>query len=90
MKRALITAITGQDGSYPARQLLDKGYEVHGIVRRSSSFNTERLDPVYSDPSEEDVRLRLQHGDLAGSSRLAPLMYTAALEDRLAGRNVRF
>ncbi len=75
MKRALITGITGQDGSYLAEQLLDKGYEVHGIVRRSSSFNTERLDPVYKDPHEDGVRLRLHHGDLADSSRLVRLVY---------------
>ena len=75
VKRALITGITGQDGSYLAEQLLDKGYEVHGIVRRSSSFNTERLDPVYKDPHEDGVRLRLHHGDLADSSRLVRLVY---------------
>jgi GDPmannose 4,6-dehydratase len=73
--KALITGITGQDGSYLAEQLLDKGYEVHGIVRRSSSFNTERLDPVYKDPHEPNVRLFLHHGDLADSSRLARLVH---------------
>ena len=73
--RALITGITGQDGSYLAEQLLDRGYEVHGIVRRSSSFNTERIDPVYRDPHEQDVSLFLHHGDLADSSRLARLLY---------------
>jgi GDPmannose 4,6-dehydratase len=73
--KALVTGITGQDGSYLAEQLLDKGYEVHGIVRRSSSFNTERLDPVYRDPHEQDVRLLLHHGDLADSGRLARLIY---------------
>ena len=57
MKRAIITGITGQDGSFLAEQLLDKGYEVHGIVRRSSSFNTERIDHLYRDPHEERVRL---------------------------------
>ncbi|HEX8156896.1 MAG TPA: GDP-mannose 4,6-dehydratase [Solirubrobacteraceae bacterium] len=75
MPKALVTGITGQDGSYLAEQLLDKGYEVHGIVRRSSSFNTERLDPVYRDPHEQDVRLLLHHGDLADSGRLARLIY---------------
>ena len=75
MPRALITGITGQDGSYLAEQLLDKGYEVHGIVRRSSSFNTERLDPIYKDPHERGVRLFLHHGDLADSSRLTRLVY---------------
>jgi len=73
--KALITGITGQDGSYLAEQLLAKGYEVHGIVRRSSSFNTERLDSVYKDPHEQDVKLLLHHGDLADSSRLARLVY---------------
>jgi GDPmannose 4,6-dehydratase len=75
MKRALITGITGQDGSYLAEQLLDKGYEVHGIVRRSSSFNTERIDPIYKDRHEQGVRLLLHHGDLTDSSRLVRLLY---------------
>jgi GDPmannose 4,6-dehydratase len=56
-KRALITGISGQDGSYLAELLLEKGYEVHGIVRRSSSFNTDRIDHLYHDPHEEGVRL---------------------------------
>src|SRR5688572_16712889 len=64
MKSALITGITGQDGSYLAELLLRKGYEVHGIVRRSSSFNTERLDPIYQDPHVPDRRLFLHYGDL--------------------------
>jgi GDPmannose 4,6-dehydratase len=75
MKRALITGITGQDGSYLAEQLLDKGYEVHGLVRRSSSFNTERIDPLYRDPHEQAVKLFLHHGDLSESSRLVRLVY---------------
>ena len=75
MKRALITGITGQDGSYLAEQLLDKGYEVHGIVRRSSSFNTERIDRIYRDRHEQNVRLLLHHGDLTDSSRLVRLLY---------------
>src|SRR3954468_2711642 len=74
MKRALITGITGQDGSYLAEQLLDKGYEVHGIIRRSSSFNTERIDPLYRDVHEHGVRLFLHHGDLTDSSRLVRLL----------------
>jgi GDPmannose 4,6-dehydratase len=74
-RRALITGITGQDGSYLAEQLLDKGYEVHGIVRRSSSFNTERIDPIYKDRHEEDVKLFLHYGDLSDSSRLVRLLY---------------
>src|SRR5919201_3260649 len=75
VKRALITGITGQDGSYLAEQLLDRGYEVHGIVRRSSSFNTDRIDHLYQDPHEERARLFLHHGDLAESSRLVRLVY---------------
>ena len=63
-RRALITGITGQDGSFLAELLLEKGYEVHGIVRRSSSFNTERLDSIYQDPHVADYRLRLHYGDL--------------------------
>ena len=69
-KRALITGITGQDGSYLAELLLEKGYEVHGIVRRSSSFNTQRIDPIYQDPHENDVRLFLHYGDLNDASSL--------------------
>ena len=69
-KRALITGITGQDGSYLAELLLEKGYEVHGIVRRSSSFNTQRIDPIYQDPHEKDVRLFLHYGDLNDASSL--------------------
>ena len=64
-KSALITGITGQDGSYLAHLLLEKGYEVHGVMRRSSSFSTARLDDVYRDPHEPNVRLRLHYGDLA-------------------------
>ncbi|MBA3391993.1 MAG: GDP-mannose 4,6-dehydratase, partial [Deltaproteobacteria bacterium] len=59
MKKALVTGITGQDGSYLAELLLSKGYEVHGVVRRSSSFNTERLEGIYQDPHAADYRLRL-------------------------------
>ncbi len=70
MKRALITGITGQDGSYLAELLLDKGYEVHGIVRRSASFNTARIDHIYQDPHERQVRLKLHFGDLADGSSL--------------------
>ncbi len=74
MKKALITGITGQDGSYLAELLLKKGYEVFGIIRRSSSFNTERLDHLYRDPHERDVRLRLVYGDLNDSSSLNRLL----------------
>lgn len=64
MKKALITGITGQDGSYLAEFLLDKGYEVHGIIRRSSTFNTSRIDHLYLDPHEKDNRLHLHYGDI--------------------------
>ena len=70
MKTALITGITGQDGSYLAEFLLNKGYIVHGIKRRASSFNTSRIDHLYRDPHAEDVRLFLHHGDLTDSSNL--------------------
>lgn len=68
MRRALITGITGQDGSYLAEFLLARGYEVHGIVRRASSFNTERIDHLYRDPHAEDARLFLHYGDLTDSA----------------------
>ena len=73
MKRALVTGITGQDGSYLAEQLLAKGYEVHGIVRRSSSFNRERIDPIYQEGLAE--KLILHYGDMTDSSRLVRLVY---------------
>jgi len=69
-KKAIITGITGQDGSYLAEFLLDKGYEVHGIKRRSSSFNTERIDHLYQDPHENNPKLVLHYGDLTDSSNL--------------------
>ncbi|MCK9230774.1 MAG: GDP-mannose 4,6-dehydratase [Syntrophales bacterium] len=75
MKKALITGITGQDGSYLAELLLGKGYEVHGLIRRSSSFNTGRIDHLYRDPHEPDTRLFLHFGDLAVSAHLAALLY---------------
>ena len=70
MKRALITGITGQDGSYLAELLLNKGYEVHGIVRRSSTFGTERIEHLYRDPHRPEVKLRLHYGDLTDGSGL--------------------
>jgi GDPmannose 4,6-dehydratase len=73
-KKALITGITGQDGSYLAEFLLEKGYEVHGIKRRSSSFNTERLDDIYRDPHESGVRFYQHFGDLTDSSSLVNLI----------------
>ncbi len=75
MKKALITGITGQDGSYLAELLLSKGYEVHGIIRRSSSFNTERIDHLYKDPHEK-TRLKLLYGDLNDSSSLAEILHS--------------
>ncbi len=74
MKKALITGITGQDGSYLAELLLEKGYEVHGIIRRSSSFNTERIDHIYQDPHTPDCRLFLHYGDLNDASSLNYLL----------------
>ncbi|MCW5200041.1 GDP-mannose 4,6-dehydratase, partial [Desulfobulbus sp. F1] len=70
MKTALITGVTGQDGAYLAEFLLEKGYMVHGLKRRSSLFNTDRVDHLYQDPHEQDVRFRLHHGDLTDSTNL--------------------
>ena len=75
MKKALITGITGQDGSYLAELLLEKGYEVHGIIRRASTFNTSRIDHLYSDPHINGTRLFLHYGDLADYSQLMKLLY---------------
>ena len=74
MKKALITGITGQDGSYLAELLLAKGYEVHGIIRRSSTFNSVRIDHLYQDPHETERKLLLHFGDLSDGSRLATLI----------------
>jgi GDPmannose 4,6-dehydratase len=73
-KRALITGITGQDGSYLAELLLEKGYEVHGIKRRASSFNTDRIDHLYEDPHQQDARLHLHYGDLTDTSNLTRIV----------------
>lgn len=73
-KRAIITGITGQDGSYLAELLLSKGYEVHGFIRRSSTFNTDRIDHIYQDPHVTDARLFLHYADLADGSRLVTLL----------------
>ena len=73
-KKALITGITGQDGSYLAELLLHKGYEVHGIIRRASTFNTGRLDHIYSDPHTDNAMLKLHYGDLGDASALARLI----------------
>ncbi len=74
LRKALITGITGQDGSYLAEFLLEKGYEVHGIIRRASSFNTQRIDHLYADPHESGVRLKLHYGDLNDASSLAQII----------------
>ena len=70
VRKALVTGITGQDGSYLAELLLAKGYQVHGLIRRSSSFNTGRIDHLYQDPHEPGVRFFLHHSDLTDSSSL--------------------
>jgi GDPmannose 4,6-dehydratase len=75
MAKALITGITGQDGSYLAELLLAKGYEVHGIIRRASTFNTERIDHLYQDPHINGVRLFLHYGDISDSTSLIKLLY---------------
>ncbi|MEI7474086.1 MAG: GDP-mannose 4,6-dehydratase [bacterium] len=80
-KKALITGITGQDGSYLAELLLDKGYEVHGIIRRSSSFNTERIDDLYVDPHDEKANMLLHFGDLADSSNISRLIEKIAPDE---------
>jgi len=75
MKKALITGITGQDGSYLAELLLAKGYEVHGVIRRASTFNTSRIDHLYTDPKTYGTRLFLHYGDLADSVQMVKLLY---------------
>lgn len=75
MKRTLITGITGQDGSYFAEFLLSKGYEVHGIIRRASTFNTSRIDHIYEDPHKPDVKLFLHYGDISDSEQISHIIY---------------
>lgn len=75
MKKALITGITGQDGSYLTELLLEKGYEVHGIIRRASTFNTDRLDHIYHDPHQAGARMLLHYGDLSDGTNLAKLLH---------------
>ena len=70
VKKALITGVTGQDGSYLAEFLLEKGYEVHGIKRRASLFNTQRVDQIYQDPHHDHARFKLHYGDLTDTSNL--------------------
>ncbi len=81
MKKALITGITGQDGSYLAELLLQKGYEVHGIIRRASTFNTQRIDHIYQDPHERDRRLILYYGDMVDGSNIARLVERVAPDE---------
>ncbi len=75
MQKALITGITGQDGSYLAELLLSKGYDVHGLIRKSSTFNTERIDHIYQDPHDPEARLHLYYGDLTNAEQLTNLIY---------------
>ncbi len=75
MKKALITGVTGQDGAYLAELLLAKGYEVHGIIRRASTFNTQRVDHIYQDPHRKDARLLLHYGDLCDSGQITNILY---------------
>ena len=92
-KRALITGITGQDGSYLAELLLAKGYEVHGLIRRASTFNTTRIDHLYADPHDPDAKLFLHYGDLvrrraaghAAARRSTPTRSTTSLHSRTCG-----
>ena len=78
MRRAVITGITGQDGSYLAELLLSKGYEVHGIIRRASTFNTSRIDHIYQDANQPGTKLFLHHGDLASTEWILSLIYSLA------------
>jgi GDPmannose 4,6-dehydratase len=74
MRKALITGITGQDGSYLAEFLLEKGYQVHGLIRRASTFNTERIDHLYTDPHDPKNKIYLYYGDLSDSGQLTNLI----------------
>ena len=74
-KRALLTGITGQDGSYLAELLLQKGYDVYGVIRRASTFNTDRIDHIYQDPHESEPRLKLEYGDLTDGAVLSRLVH---------------
>jgi GDPmannose 4,6-dehydratase len=81
MRKALITGITGQDGSYLAEFLLKKGYEVHGLIRRASTFNTERIDHLYTDPHDPKTKIYLHYGDLSDSGQLTNLIYNIQPEE---------
>ena len=89
MKKALITGITGQDGSYLADLLLEKGYEVHGIIRRASTFNTSRIDHLYADPHINGVRMFLHYGDLSDSVNLVKLLYELEAGRNLSSRRAK-
>src|SRR5437016_13238982 len=80
LKRAVVTGITGQDGSYLAELLLSKGYEVHGVIRRASTFNTSRIDHIYQDPNHPNVKLFLHHGELSTTEWILNLIYIFAPE----------
>src|ERR1043165_4914392 len=82
-KRALITGITGQDGSYLAELLLQKGYVVHGLVRRSSSFNTDRIDHLYKDPHNPEARLFLHYGDLVDGTGIREVLTRRKPDERI-------
>ncbi len=76
VRKALITGITGQDGSYLSELLLEKGYEVHGVIRRTSTFNTDRIDHIYTDPHSDNARLFLHYGDLTDGTTLRRILET--------------
>ena len=84
MKKALVTGITGQDGSYLAEFLLSKKYEVHGIIRRASTFNTERIDHIYIDPHKKGVRMFLHYGDLSDSEQISKVAVLRGIGKREA------
>lgn len=81
MKRALITGVTGQDGSYLAELLLEKGYEVHGLIRRSSTFNTSRIEHLFKDPHESDLNFHLHYGDLVDGSLITNLLHEVSPDE---------
>ena len=80
-KKALITGLTGQDGSYLAELLLHKGYEVHGLIRRASTFNTSRIDHIYVDPHNPNAQMYLHYGDLADSEQINNIIYNVAPDE---------
>src|SRR5277367_5491726 len=81
MKKALITGITGQDGSYLSSLLISKGYEVHGILRRASTFNTDRIDHLYRDPHDPEAKLFLHYGDLTDGSSLRRILHKVSPDE---------